>query len=161
MAEIREIPGFPGYGASADGRIWREKRVRKNETGSAKGYWTVSLTVGNKRTHSTASRLVWMAFNGELSKEIEVDHIDFDRSNNSLSNLQALSQSENYMRSVTAGRMRGAERHPLSKISNAQAAEIRAAYKKGVRGAGYKALAKKHGVASRTIVYTILYRKEL
>ena len=40
-------------------------------------------------------RFVWTAFNGEIPAEMQVDHIDNNRNNNALSNLQLLTPSEN------------------------------------------------------------------
>jgi len=41
------------------------------------------------------NRLVYMAFNGEIPEGYEVDHIDGDRFNNSIDNLQILTPAEN------------------------------------------------------------------
>lgn len=41
------------------------------------------------------NRLVYMAFNGEIPEGYEVDHIDGDRFNNSIDNLQILTPEEN------------------------------------------------------------------
>lgn len=40
-------------------------------------------------------RLVWLAFNGEIPHGMEIDHIDQNRHNNRLDNLQLLTHSEN------------------------------------------------------------------
>lgn len=40
-------------------------------------------------------RLVWETFNGEIPTDMEIDHIDRDKSNNKLSNLRCVSHKEN------------------------------------------------------------------
>jgi hypothetical protein len=41
------------------------------------------------------NRLVYTAFYGEIQDNLQIDHIDNDRSNNHIDNLQALTPSEN------------------------------------------------------------------
>lgn len=44
----------------------------------------------NKRLH----RLIWEAYNGELSEDMVIHHIDGDKTNNRIDNLKALSNSD-------------------------------------------------------------------
>jgi len=39
--------------------------------------------------------LVWEAFNGKIPAGLEIDHIDRDKHNNTLSNLRLVTHSEN------------------------------------------------------------------
>ena len=46
----------------------------------------------------TLSRAIWEAFNGEIPKGYEIDHIDNNKQNNKLSNLQCISMQDNRKR---------------------------------------------------------------
>ena len=59
------------------------------------GYYRVQLYKnGIKRCHLLA-RIVWSSFNGVIPDGYEVNHIDEDKSNNSLSNLNLLTKADN------------------------------------------------------------------
>lgn len=63
------------------------------------GYLEVCLSESkdgiHKRVYMRVHRLVWETFNGEIPKEMTVDHIDRDKKNNSLENLRLLSRADN------------------------------------------------------------------
>ena len=48
----------------------------------------------NSTIHKRLHRYVWEYYNGEIPKGYEIHHIDMDRDNNDISNLQLLSRSE-------------------------------------------------------------------
>ena len=94
---MREIPIFPDYMATLDGRIWSKKSNKflslKSET---KGYQKCNLydrdgKVKNVRVH----RVIWMAFNGEIPNGMEVNHKNEIRNDNRLENLELLTHKEN------------------------------------------------------------------
>ena len=57
-------------------------------------YGYVYVDIGDSRGQRK-HRVVWKAFNGEIDRYTQIDHIDSDRENNALSNLQILSASAN------------------------------------------------------------------
>jgi hypothetical protein len=103
----KDIPEYEGfYQASSEGRIRSLDRIRNNG-GKYKGvifslsgisglYQNATLTSrdGTRKTF-TVHRLIYMAFNGEISNGKVIDHIDGDKSNNSIKNLREVSQREN------------------------------------------------------------------
>lgn len=48
----------------------------------------------NAKTHKRLHRYVWEKHNGEIPKGYEIHHMDKNKANNNISNLQMLSQSE-------------------------------------------------------------------
>ena len=49
---------------------------------------------GNSTLHISMHRYVWEYYNGPVPKNCEIHHIDQDKSNNTISNLQCLTKSE-------------------------------------------------------------------
>lgn len=64
------------------------------------GYLQVKLRHNGKRHNKYIHRLVWETFKGEIPKHLEINHIDHNKLNNSLSNLELVSHSENLKKAV-------------------------------------------------------------
>lgn len=98
MEEWRDIPGYEGlYKVSDLGRVLS---VRKNgllKPGLSHGYKVVVLSADKKRSTIKVHQLVAMAFleHKRCGMTKVVDHIDGDKENNKLSNLQILSHRGN------------------------------------------------------------------
>lgn len=93
LSKLRQFRNTPYYVAES-GRIFNlDKNIELSleKTGS---YYRVSLQYGlNKKF--LVHRVVWEAFNGEIPKGLEINHIDTNPSNNSLENLELISHSDN------------------------------------------------------------------
>jgi len=83
-----------------DGDVYYKGRLCKSKT--SKGYLVLSLEnreilqgTGRKRARILLHRLVYQAYCGTLRKNMAVNHIDRDPSNNSPSNLELISQRAN------------------------------------------------------------------
>lgn len=88
---------------------WKEARVTDlycNEDGLIVNKKTNHLLKGSLRNnyiritlpdgkHKSAHIIIWEAFNGPIPEGMVIDHIDGNRSNNKLSNLRLVTQSEN------------------------------------------------------------------
>jgi hypothetical protein len=60
------------------------------------GYLYYKLSIGNcKYDYIRAHRAVYQSFIGKIPKGKEIDHIDNNRHNNNISNLRAVTHSEN------------------------------------------------------------------
>jgi hypothetical protein len=78
-----------------EGIVINEKRAKP--IGKAiNGYTRVRIAETTYQLH----RLIWEHVNGEIPEGKVIDHIDFDRSNNKIENLQCITQKENVQRSV-------------------------------------------------------------
>jgi hypothetical protein len=95
----KDIPGFPGYQATSDGRIWSKKRniFLKSRLEKA-GYVQVGLSVNNRSVMRRAHVLISSAFFGPREKGFNVDHINNIRSDNRVSNLRYLTIRDNLLR---------------------------------------------------------------
>ncbi|AXH72000.1 MAG: HNH endonuclease [Podoviridae sp. ctbj_2] len=70
---------------------------------NSKGYpYTNFYYEGRPHCH-LAHTFVWRAFNGDIPEGFEVDHIDNDRMNFKLENLQLLSKSQNNQKAYDSG----------------------------------------------------------
>jgi hypothetical protein len=90
-------PEFKLYLVSTHGKIKNKKTGRTLSQHNAGGYYAVSLSLGpNERSvRRYVHRLVLEAFYGKRPKPIQGNHLDGDKHNNYLSNLNWVTPSEN------------------------------------------------------------------
>lgn len=108
--EWKDIEGFEGlYQASSEGRIrslgrevagnagsvWFRKGKTLKPVITRGGYLQVLLYKEGKHKWFSVHRLVYAAFNGEIPSGYDVNHIDEDKTNNRLDNLNLLTHKEN------------------------------------------------------------------
>lgn len=127
---IREIPGFTGYGVTKDGVVYSRVRTKEwvpltlrlqgqGEKGRKKGTtpcFYLSAHLGHEYPY--VHRLVFLAWSGPIPEGMQVDHIDGDKLNNSIENLELVSPSENTKRAVANGlwRSRKGKLNPNSRV---------------------------------------------
>lgn len=95
------IFGYKGYEASNWGRI---KSINYHRTGKEKilrteksktGYLRVGLCKDGKQKKFLVHRLVWGAFNGPIPDNMEINHINEDKTDCRLENLNLMTRTEN------------------------------------------------------------------
>ena len=94
----KEIKGWPGYFIYADGRVWSEKTLRfLKPQPNAKGYLRVCLSDKQTKKYVAIHRLVAEAFiiNDNPIEKTEINHIDENITNNSVTNLEWISPKDN------------------------------------------------------------------
>ena len=116
--EWRDVIGYEGlYQVSSFGRIRsidrttlrvngtkaRFKGVNRKLSETKEGYNTLSLQKNSKPRTNLAHRLVAQAFIPNLSNKATVNHIDGNKKNNHVSNLEWATQKENVIHSFNAG----------------------------------------------------------
>ena len=100
----KDIKGYEGlYQVSNLGNIrnlhnarkLQDKSTIKKQQLTAKGYMRVPLYNGNKCKHYMVHRLVYEAFKGKIKRGYEINHKDYDRTNNNIDNLEEMTHSDN------------------------------------------------------------------
>lgn len=113
--EWRPVVGYEGlYEASSQGRVrslpraTTKGRILKQHINRRNGYCYVTLSRNNDRKTRRVHKLVFNAFADEplkhgYDRERTIDHINGDKTDNRLSNLNICTQSENQYRAVALG----------------------------------------------------------
>ena len=92
---------YVGYPLQKNGKTYKQVRKVDEKWYPIKplimshGYYRISISINNKVKSYYLHRLVAECYLGECLVGYEVDHIDGDKSNNHISNLQYLTKSEN------------------------------------------------------------------
>lgn len=116
-----------GYRVSSLGKIIGKRGGRGFK--NSEGYLMVKLWKKSYSVHS----IIWEAFNGPVPKGLEINHIDLDKTNNALSNLELLTHKENVQHAYRVGNFeknRG-EKNPRAKLTSQQVREIRSLFNQG------------------------------
>lgn len=168
QADRRPIPDYEGYEIDRCGNVYAMFKARGQEIGrqiksrvTPEGYVTVSLSKDGKWKTRTIHRLLMLTFKPvENSRELEVNHIDGNRANNDLSNLEWLTHTDNMLHShyvlKSWSRMPHGERSSDHKLTEDQVRTIRALLAEGKML--QRDIAQQYGV-SQAAISQILIRK--
>ncbi len=155
----KTIQNYPDYAVSNLGRIKRLTSrtcakagtiLRTPGRSKARPYLSVDLCYpGGKRTE-LVHRLVAIAFLGEPSfRGAEVNHIDADKGNAAVSNLEWVTSSANQHHSYESGLQTAkGESNGQAKLKEHEVLEIRALH--SASGVDVETLAERYGVHKRT-----------
>lgn len=105
-AEVwKNVAGFDGlYQVSTCGKVKSFKQSSKGRVLSSKnskgGYLRCNLSMDDKKFTVLIHRLVYLTFVGAIPKGMDIDHIDGDKQNNHLSNLQCISRKEHIKKTI-------------------------------------------------------------
>lgn len=118
----RKNPTFPDYLCSSLGRIKRTKILTQQTT--RRGYLEVKISISGKTKTVLSHRLIAEAFLGD-GKRLTVNHLDGNKQNNRIENLQFCTDSENKHHATKLGLYeRGSNRYN-SKLTESAVLEIR------------------------------------
>lgn len=107
----RTIPSFPVYSASNLGRIRNEGTGRiMHVYMTPRGYLGLTLRRDNKPINQAVHRLVAETFLGGPHPGLDVNHIDGDKTNNCIENLEWCTREENVRHAVSNGLRPGPRR---------------------------------------------------
>ena len=65
-----------------------------------KGYCVVSLKYGSGYRSKLVHRIVWESFNGEIPSGLQINHVNEDKTDNRLENLELVTPSQNVQHSI-------------------------------------------------------------
>lgn len=120
--EWKDVVGYEGYlEVNDEGQIRSTERTVRHRNDSTmrikpkilssnpdpKGYLKVRTSVNNKKTSIKVHRAVAEAFIDNPENKAQVDHIDGNKTNNSVKNLRWVTNRENYDYSVSNGLREG------------------------------------------------------
>jgi len=142
--EWRNVPDFEGYQVSSLGRVRGIDRLCGNRPGVTKGkilkpfrnkrgYLEVNLYNNSKSTAKIIHRLVAKAFISNDFNKPQVNHIDGNKLNNEVSNLEWMSNSENQLHAYSLGLQpsRAGENNVKAKITDKSVTELKVLYNSG------------------------------
>lgn len=112
------------------------------------GYRSVSMANHPTIIKCLVHRLVVESFLGPIAAGMEVNHIDFDRGNNRLSNLEVVTGTANKGHTKRHGRHQHGERHYNTRFTDSDVIAIRAA---STNGESLKSIAERHDVSREAI----------
>jgi HNH endonuclease/NUMOD4 motif len=146
----RDIDGYAGlYQVSRYGEVRGLKRGRLLKPAEdQRGYRTVNLYRDGQVKHHFVHRLVAAAFLGSIPEDMQVNHIDGDKSNNALPNLEIVTAEENKRHAKLLGLIRRGEDNHKAKLTEEQVREIRQLREMGER---VQDIAYAYGVTDRAI----------
>ena len=94
--KIKDIRGYEGrYGITEIGEVWSYKRNMWLKPIPSRGYLRVAFYEGSKQYKFLIHRLVWETYCGPVPEGMTIDHIDANKLNNNISNLQLLTRGDN------------------------------------------------------------------
>lgn len=126
--KYRDIPGWPGYKAGCDGSVWsfrRSEPIKLSPFKRRNGYFAVGISRLGCRKSFEIHVLVLAAFRGPRPPRNVSRHLDGDRLNNCIENLEYGTQKQNMEDCERHGRIPHGERSWNSKLTQAQVDEIR------------------------------------
>ena len=104
LIEWADVSGYEGlYSVSTEGQVYTHKYKKFLKPRSKRGYLNVSLSKNKKRKEFRVHRLVAIAFISNSENKEQVNHIDGDKNNNKVNNLEWVTQSENITHSYNLG----------------------------------------------------------
>lgn len=100
MKQYKDTP----YYVSANGQVFREGSTKPLKPDVARhGYMRVTMCVNGKTHRASVHRIVAETYIPNPDNKPQVNHIDNDRSNNAVSNLEWVTVSENALHGVKQG----------------------------------------------------------
>jgi hypothetical protein len=158
--EWRDILGYEGlYQVSNLGRIRNKRGLIRKPVGAGwkYQYLAVNLSKNDKAALHYIHRLVMFAFVGACPTDMQTNHIDGDKHNNCLENLEYVTNSENQLhRCNVLGKHDRGSRNKQAVRTESKVAEMRRLHREGAYN--QRQLAKIFGVVFQTVHLIVNYK---
>ena len=154
MDTFYPIVDYEGYYITTDGRVWSEKSKKfLSQFPHKNGYLLCDLYHDGKRKQHKIHRLVALTFIPNPENKPQVNHIDGNKANNHIDNLEWASAKENTKHAWDSGLANSISgvRRTDSKLSEEDVKYIRENYVPKSKEFGCRALAKKFNVSPPAI----------
>lgn len=149
---MKEVKDFPNYLISEDGKVYKKSKGSLFEIQQSvnRKYYSVKLSHEGYRKHCFVHRLMAEAHVPNPENKDYVNHIDGDKLNNSIENLEWVTFAENIQHSFETGLNKGliGEENGRALLNDDQVVEIYKRLQKGERSID---LALEFGVEQTTI----------
>lgn len=124
---IKELKGL--YSISNKGRVFcNRKNAIKNEQDNGRGYKQLYCQINGKRKLMYVHRLVASYFIGTIKPGYQVNHIDADKSNNNVNNLEIVTAKENINHAKINNLLSRGESSGTNKLTECQVMAIQTIY---------------------------------
>ena len=135
-----------GYFVDVEGNIYNKRGRKLNPFKIKSGYLAVDICVNKNRYRSLLlHRLIYTSFLGDIPKDLEINHIDGDKQNAALINLESVTHSENCLHSFRIGfQDNSKDNHPGAKINSLIAQKIKDMLSDGIK---HKVIANKLNIS--------------
>ena len=147
---IEELINDPYYRVYKNGSVWSCRPTsgpigkikhpwRRIDKLTDQGYKTAKYRGKELRVH----RIVYRKYVGNLNPELEINHIDFNRVNNTVKNLELVTNKDNVQHTITARRNPSGEKNGKCKYSNEFVTLVRKDLDEGL---GVRAIGRKYNI---------------
>lgn len=156
----KTIEEYPQYEVSSEGQVRRNAKILKPQLNS-KGYYRINICVDSKISKPLLHRLVAKAFIPNPENKPQVNHINGDKTDNRVENLEWVTNSENLLHGRRLGLIKSpcGEDSPNAKLTEEQVRMIKQRYVKGSRQDGAAQIARELGVGIDIILAIVKGRK--
>lgn len=155
---MKKIIGFDNYLINEFGEIINIKtgrvlKIQKNK----KNYSIIQISINGFQKTKFIHRLVYQNFKGVIPEKMEINHIDGDKDNNHISNLELTTHKENIEKAVEIGLIKTGE----DSYNSRQVISINVLDESIVSKYGSIRLAEKHtGISSGNISQVCLGKRK-
>lgn len=114
-------PIFINYSCDEKGNVFSQYK-KLNPSVHHTGYAVINVSLNKNKKQYRVHRFIYECIVGDIPKHLVVDHIDNNKLNNCIENLQLLTSKQNTQKAALEGNFgQKGEKNPMSKLTNLEA----------------------------------------